>query len=109
MGNQLTGIAPSQILPVEHYLTDVPDYEFDLRCVVHILFWQNYVSNVNGMRWIRCRNGAFIDFSPYDFRNRHLYSNLFWYLHEKHILSLGRISPYIKLFLTTAPLFTSLA
>ncbi len=29
MGNQLTGIAPSQILPVEHYLTDVSDYEFD--------------------------------------------------------------------------------
>ncbi|KAL5015431.1 hypothetical protein ScPMuIL_009701 [Solemya velum] len=29
MGNQLTGIAPSQILPVEQYLTDVPDYEYD--------------------------------------------------------------------------------
>nr|XP_054768213.1 phosphoinositide 3-kinase regulatory subunit 4-like [Lytechinus pictus] len=29
MGNQLTGVAPSQILPVEHYLTDVSDYEFD--------------------------------------------------------------------------------
>ncbi|KAK2148717.1 hypothetical protein LSH36_486g02011 [Paralvinella palmiformis] len=30
MGNQLTGIAPSQILPVEHYLTDIPDsYQFD--------------------------------------------------------------------------------
>ncbi|XP_022087879.1 phosphoinositide 3-kinase regulatory subunit 4-like [Acanthaster planci] len=29
MGNQLTGIAPSQIFPVEHYLTDVTDYEFD--------------------------------------------------------------------------------
>jgi len=31
MGNQLTGIAPSQIQPVEHYLTDIPDYEFDCR------------------------------------------------------------------------------
>ncbi|KAI0213060.1 Phosphoinositide 3-kinase regulatory subunit 4 [Lamellibrachia satsuma] len=30
MGNQLTGIAPSQILPVDHYLTDVADYEFDI-------------------------------------------------------------------------------
>ncbi|KAL4221189.1 phosphoinositide-3-kinase [Mactra antiquata] len=29
MGNQLTGIAPSQILPVEQYLTDLPEYEFD--------------------------------------------------------------------------------
>ncbi len=28
MGNQLTGIAPSQILPVEHYLTDIPEYEY---------------------------------------------------------------------------------
>ncbi|XP_071952939.1 phosphoinositide 3-kinase regulatory subunit 4-like [Antedon mediterranea] len=30
MGNQLTGVAPSQILPVEHYLTDVSDYSFDI-------------------------------------------------------------------------------
>ncbi|XP_052760753.1 phosphoinositide 3-kinase regulatory subunit 4-like [Mya arenaria] len=30
MGNQLTGIAPSQILPVEHYLTDTPEAEFDI-------------------------------------------------------------------------------
>ncbi|KAK3748325.1 hypothetical protein QZH41_018306 [Actinostola sp. cb2023] len=29
MGNQLTGIAPSQILSVDHYFTDLPDYEFD--------------------------------------------------------------------------------
>lgn len=29
MGNQLTGIAPSQIQPVEQYLNDIPDYEFD--------------------------------------------------------------------------------
>ncbi|XP_064641912.1 phosphoinositide 3-kinase regulatory subunit 4-like isoform X2 [Lineus longissimus] len=29
MGNQLTGVAPSQILPVDHYLTDVVDYEFE--------------------------------------------------------------------------------
>ncbi|XP_052829468.1 phosphoinositide 3-kinase regulatory subunit 4 [Octopus bimaculoides] len=30
MGNQLTGIAPSQILPVEQYLADIPDYEFEI-------------------------------------------------------------------------------
>lgn len=29
MGNQLTGIAPSQILPVEHYLTDVSSFHFE--------------------------------------------------------------------------------
>ena len=31
MGNQLTGIAPSQILPVEQYLTELPEIEFDHR------------------------------------------------------------------------------
>ncbi|XP_044262700.1 phosphoinositide 3-kinase regulatory subunit 4 isoform X2 [Tribolium madens] len=30
MGNQLIGIAPLQILPVERYLTDHPDLKFDL-------------------------------------------------------------------------------
>lgn len=30
MGNQLTGIAPSQILPVEHYLQDISEYEYDV-------------------------------------------------------------------------------
>jgi len=35
MGNQLTGIAPSQILPVEQYLTDVSsEYEFECRWVL---------------------------------------------------------------------------
>ncbi|XP_058797917.1 phosphoinositide 3-kinase regulatory subunit 4 isoform X2 [Phymastichus coffea] len=29
MGNQLVGIAPSQIFPVEHYLTDHSEYKFD--------------------------------------------------------------------------------
>lgn len=29
MGNQLVGIAPSQIYPVEHYLTDLPELKFD--------------------------------------------------------------------------------
>jgi len=33
MGNQLTGIAPSQILPVEHYLTDTTEAEFDSRYI----------------------------------------------------------------------------
>lgn len=31
MGNQLSGIAPSQILSVEHYFSDLPDIEFDGR------------------------------------------------------------------------------
>lgn len=31
MGNQLSGIAPSQILSVESYFSDLPDYEFDCR------------------------------------------------------------------------------
>ncbi|XP_011497042.1 PREDICTED: phosphoinositide 3-kinase regulatory subunit 4 [Ceratosolen solmsi marchali] len=30
MGNQLVGIAPSQIFPVEHYLTDHSDLRFDI-------------------------------------------------------------------------------
>lgn len=30
MGNQLVGIAPSQILPVEHYLNEHPDLIFDM-------------------------------------------------------------------------------
>ncbi|KAL8601719.1 hypothetical protein ACOMHN_033895 [Nucella lapillus] len=29
MGNQLTGVAPSQILPVEHYLSDNTEYEYE--------------------------------------------------------------------------------
>lgn len=29
MGNQLTGVAPSQILPVEQYLTDIPSLAFE--------------------------------------------------------------------------------
>ncbi|PVD36888.1 hypothetical protein C0Q70_03878 [Pomacea canaliculata] len=29
MGNQLTGVAPSQILPVEHYLADNTEYEYE--------------------------------------------------------------------------------
>ena len=33
MGNQLVGIAPSQIFPVEHYLTDHSDLQFDIRLV----------------------------------------------------------------------------
>lgn len=31
MGNQLSSIAPSQILSVDHYLTDLYDYEYDSR------------------------------------------------------------------------------
>ena len=31
MGNQLSGIAPSQILSVESYFSDLPDVEFDCR------------------------------------------------------------------------------
>jgi hypothetical protein len=31
MGNQLTGIAPSQIQPVDQYLTDIQDYQYENR------------------------------------------------------------------------------
>lgn len=31
MGNQLVGIAPSEIFPVEHYLTDHSQLQFDAR------------------------------------------------------------------------------
>lgn len=31
MGNQLVGIAPSEIFPVEHYLTDYSQLQFDKR------------------------------------------------------------------------------
>ena len=33
MGNQLSSIAPSQILSVDHYFTDLRDYEYDTRYV----------------------------------------------------------------------------
>ena len=36
MGNQLVGVAPSQIFPAEHYLTDNPELHFDVRLVVKI-------------------------------------------------------------------------
>ena len=31
MGNQLVAVAPQQILPVEHYLIDLPEYVYDKR------------------------------------------------------------------------------
>lgn len=31
MGNQLVSIAPSQIYPVERYLSNSPDYKFEAR------------------------------------------------------------------------------
>lgn len=31
MGNQLSSIAPSQILSVDHYFSDLRDYEYDIR------------------------------------------------------------------------------
>jgi hypothetical protein len=31
MGNQLAGTVPTQILPVEHYLQDLSDLEYDSR------------------------------------------------------------------------------
>lgn len=37
MGNQLTGIAPSQIQPVDQYLTDIPDYQYENRSEDFIL------------------------------------------------------------------------
>jgi len=39
MGNQLTGIAPSQILPVEQYLTDVPQFHFIEKYILVLLFF----------------------------------------------------------------------
>ena len=33
MGNQLVGIAPDQILPVEQYMSDAPDLIFEARYV----------------------------------------------------------------------------
>ncbi|XP_044166795.1 phosphoinositide 3-kinase regulatory subunit 4-like isoform X2 [Acropora millepora] len=44
MGNQLSGIAPSQILSVEHYFSDLSDFEFDCReglCVVKVFAIQD--------------------------------------------------------------------
>ena len=29
MGNQLVGAAPAQIFPVEHYMSDITDLDFD--------------------------------------------------------------------------------
>ncbi len=29
MGNQLVGAAPAQIFPVEHYMSDIADLDFD--------------------------------------------------------------------------------
>jgi len=29
MGNQLAGTVPTQILPVEHYLQDLPEFQYD--------------------------------------------------------------------------------
>jgi len=37
MGNQLTGVAPSQILPVEQYLTDVPQFHFIEKYVLYFV------------------------------------------------------------------------
>ena len=47
MGNQLTGIAPSQIQPVDQYLTDIPDYQYENRSD-EILKMQIMVKNVSG-------------------------------------------------------------
>lgn len=38
MGNQLVGVAPSQIYPVEHYLSDHVDLTFDQRYVPTLNF-----------------------------------------------------------------------
>ena len=35
MGNQLTGIAQSQILPVSNYLADNVDYKFESRLFIY--------------------------------------------------------------------------
>ncbi len=33
MGNQLVAVAPAQIFPVEHYMSDLSDLTFDTRFV----------------------------------------------------------------------------
>jgi len=53
MGNQLTGVAPSQILPVEQYLTDVPHfhfvekYVFNFILVLQVVFVSVVMSVIN--------------------------------------------------------------
>lgn len=48
MGNQLVGIAPSQIFPVEHYLTDQGDLKFDTRQRKKInIIMQKYFNLIN--------------------------------------------------------------
>lgn len=36
MGNQLAGTVPTQILPVEHYLQELPEFEYDSRYIAFI-------------------------------------------------------------------------
>ena len=36
MGNQLSSIAPSQILSVDHYFADLNDYDYDIRYIQYI-------------------------------------------------------------------------
>ena len=40
LGNQLSGIAPSQILSVEHYFSDLSDFEFDFRLLKFNFLWR---------------------------------------------------------------------
>jgi len=43
MGNQLTGIAPSQILPVEQYLTDVQQFHFIEKYVIFKPYFCSFI------------------------------------------------------------------
>ena len=38
MGNQLSSIAPSQILSVDHYFADLNDYDYDIRYIYTVYF-----------------------------------------------------------------------
>ncbi len=39
MGNQLVGAAPAQIFPVEHYMGDISDLDFDGRYEMSSVFF----------------------------------------------------------------------
>lgn len=44
MGNQLSGIAPAQILGAENYFTDLPEFRFESR---YIIFFYSEITKRN--------------------------------------------------------------
>ncbi|XP_077510845.1 vacuolar protein sorting 15 isoform X2 [Amblyomma americanum] len=53
MGNQLAGIAPSQIYPVEHYLTELPDFTFEKNLGSTRFFKVARVKNKEGLAIVK--------------------------------------------------------